>query len=302
MHPTLFLGTALWGWTVSKETAFQLLDYFYQQGFRQVDAATNYPINKIPADFRRSEEILLEWIQAHSIQDMKVIMKVGSLNNMYTPDQNLTKSFLLMNLDDYQGKFGTNLDALMIHWDNRDKPAEIDESLSAFDYVYQQGLSVGLSGIKHPEIYHDLNKRYAFDFSIQIKHNLLYSDYARYTSFHGKRRFITYGINAGGLKLSVKSYHRQSSLKVRGGDTTNAHPIIPQLQALIPKLNQSSERPDIQLFNHIGLCHAFHSPDIKGILVGCSRLEQLEDSIAFHRHLIDFDYRDVYLRLLELKT
>lgn len=300
MHPTLLLGSALWGWTVAPETAFQLLDDFYRHGFRQVDAATNYPINKNPADFRRAEQILLEWIRTHGVQDLEVIMKVGSLNNRFTPENNLTKSFLLMNLDDYRAKFGSNLHTYMIHWDNRQDAAKIDQSLQALDYARRQGLQIGLSGIRHPEIYHQLNRPYQFDFSIQIKHNLLHSDYERYAPFHGKRRFITYGINAGGLKFSTAAYHKQSSLKVRGGNIAEAPPVVQRLERLLPEINQKADRPDIQSFNHIGLCYAFHSPDIRGILLGCSRPEQLTDSIGFHRHLVDFDYRDVYLRFLEL--
>lgn len=300
-HPTLLLGSALWGWTVSKATAFQLLDTFYAHGFRQVDAATNYPINKNPADFRRSEEILLEWIRTHGVQDLQVMMKVGSLNNMFTPDNNLTKSFLLMNLDDYRARFGPNLHTFMIHWDNREDSAEVDESLQALDYARRQGLAIGLSGIRHPEIYKQLNKTYQFDFSIQIKHNLLQSAYEHYTPFHGRRRFITYGINAGGMKFSQTAYHEKSSLKVRGGDTTQIPEIVTQLQKALPSFNQFAERPDIQSFNHLSMCYAFHSPDIQGILLGCSRLEQLEDSIAFHRQMVEFDYQDVYLRLLSIR-
>jgi aryl-alcohol dehydrogenase-like predicted oxidoreductase len=300
MHPTLLLGSALWGWTVSRETAFQLLDDFYRRGFRQVDAATNYPINKDPADFRRAEQILLEWVQTHGVQDLEVMMKVGSLNNLFTPDNNLTKSFLLMNLDDYQAKFGSNLHAFMIHWDNRQDAAGIDQSLQALNYARRQGLQIGLSGIRYPEIYHQLNQQYQFDFSIQIKHNLLHSDYERYAPFHGKRRFIAYGINAGGLKFSTAAYHERSSLKVRGGNIAETPPIVQRLEELLPEINQIAKRPHFQSFNHIGLCYAFHSPDIRGILLGCSRPEQLADSIAFHRHLVAFDYRDVYLRLLEL--
>jgi len=40
------LGTAMWGWTVSRPVCFDLLDTFYAAGFRQIDAAVNYPINK----------------------------------------------------------------------------------------------------------------------------------------------------------------------------------------------------------------------------------------------------------------
>jgi aryl-alcohol dehydrogenase-like predicted oxidoreductase len=53
MPVQLLLGTAMWGWTVSRPTCFDLLDTFYAAGFRQVDAAVNYPINKNPDDSER---------------------------------------------------------------------------------------------------------------------------------------------------------------------------------------------------------------------------------------------------------
>ncbi|MEN0006767.1 MAG: aldo/keto reductase, partial [Bacteroidota bacterium] len=200
--PILILGTAMWGWTTSPQQCFALLDYFYEAGFREIDAATNYPINKNPADFRKSEQILLEWIKANGINDLKVMIKVGSVNNLRTPEHNLQKSFLLVMLDEYRYLFGDNLDTFMIHWDNREDEQAIHASYEALQQAQQLGFRVGLSGIKHPAIHAKVNEQFQLDVRIQFKHNLLYSDYQRYAPFHGKQRFITYGINAGGLKLS----------------------------------------------------------------------------------------------------
>ena len=61
----LVLGTAMWGWTVDKVTAFQLLDAWYAAGQRKVDTATNYPIDRVPEHFRLAEQILAEWIRAN---------------------------------------------------------------------------------------------------------------------------------------------------------------------------------------------------------------------------------------------
>lgn len=65
----------------------------------KVDAAVNYPINKNPDDFRAAEHILLDWVRTHGIRDLKITMKLGSLNNLRSPEHNLSKSFLLLNLD-----------------------------------------------------------------------------------------------------------------------------------------------------------------------------------------------------------
>jgi len=219
LHYTmLILGTAMWGWTTPKETAFAMLDEWYEKGFREVDAATNYPIDKDPSHFRLSENILLEWINANGISDLEVMMKIGSVNNLRTPEHILTKSFILMMLDEYAFLFGKNLKTLMVHWDNRENEKEIEETFEAFVEVKNKDLKLGLSGIKYPRKYAKINQEYQFDFRIQMKHNLIYSDYERYKPFHGFPRFIAYGINAGGLKLDAKNYSEKSSLKARGGD------------------------------------------------------------------------------------
>lgn len=299
-QPTLILGSAMWGWTIEKERAFLLLDRFYEAGFREVDGATNYPINKVPADFRKAENILLEWINAHGIDDLKVMMKVGSINNMRSPIHNLTKSFLLLNLDDYQYRFGKNLETYMIHWDNRASGEKIKESLDVFQVARDQGLRVGFSGIKHPELYTEANKAFGLDFRIQIKHNLLKSDYNRYPTFHGKRQFITYGINAGGLKLNPKDYRVDSSLKTRGGDIESIPEIVFNLKENIDGVNEVSNRVNLTNFNHCGLTFAYLHPDIQGILLGVSRMEQLEDSLQFYKALQTYDYQDVYQLLSKL--
>ncbi|MCB0595868.1 MAG: aldo/keto reductase [Lewinellaceae bacterium] len=298
--PTLLLGTAMWGWTVPRATCFDLLDRFYRQGFREVDGATNYPINKNPEDFRKAEGILLEWIKANGVQDLKATMKVGSINNLRTPDNNLSKSFLLMLLDEYRNEFGPNLDTFMIHWDNRQEEASIRESLEALAAARKAGLRAGLSGIKHPEAYARLNRDFEMDFRIQIKHNLLYSDYARYQPFHRNAGFIAYGINAGGIKLAPESYREDSSLKARGGNTLEEHPLAGPLRAILQEANQKMGRPAVSSFNHCGMAYAFYYPEIEGILLGVSRPGQLEDSLDLYNALKTCDYRDLYQKLKEL--
>ncbi|MCI5083049.1 MAG: aldo/keto reductase [Saprospiraceae bacterium] len=299
-QPQLILGTAMWGWTCPKEQCFELLDTFYQEGFREVDAATNYPLNGNTDQFRLSENILKEWIDTHGVRDLKVMIKVGSLTNVRTPENNLTKSFLLMMLDEYRFLFGESLDTYMIHWDNRDNKTEIQESLEAMQIAAEHGLRIGLSGIKHPKIYQALNQDFGFDFRIQIKHNLLQSAYAHYAPFHGQTRFITYGINAGGIKLDISEYHEQSSLKARGGNVEAEAPIVAKLRPIIAQANKRTDRPQITNFNHCGMTYAFHSPDISGILLGTSRTTQLQQSITFYRLLKQGMYFDFYDQLKDL--
>lgn len=297
MKPTLTLGTAMWGWTMPKEICFELLNYYYEHGFRQIDTATNYPINKQPEDFRKSEIILQEWIHTHGVQDLQTIVKIGSINNLRSPEHNLNKSFMLMNLDDYRHKYGSNFNMLMIHWDNRDEEQAVRETLEALAEARKLGLEIGLSGIKYPAIYKKLNEEFKFNFHIQFKHNLLQSDYSRYAVFHGTQRFTTYGINASGLKLETAAYRADSSLKARGGDVDTVHPITVSLQQVLMEANHTVNRPKLSTMNHIGMLYAYHSPDVESILIGPSKLSQLQDSLEFFEYLQHFDYTDVYHQL-----
>lgn len=298
--PELILGTAMWGWTTSRENAFALLDRFYQRGGRAVDAATNYPINKQPEDFRKAEQILLEWAKAHGVEDLRIMMKVGSLNNMRTPDHNLSMSFLLILFDEYRNAFGDNLHTMMVHWDNRDSRAAIAHTINALKLMNDMGAEVGLSGIQHPDHYAALGEEKGLAFRIQIKHNLLHSDYSRYAPFHGQPRFIAYGVNAGGLKLNVADYGPGSSLTARGGSPKTAEPIVQRLRQAIAEANTVKGRPAVQTMNHCGMAYAWHSPDMGGILIGPSSTGQLDASLDFARALQTHDYSGLYQQLRQI--
>jgi aryl-alcohol dehydrogenase-like predicted oxidoreductase len=298
--PNLILGTGMWGQTVSKQEAFSMLDTFYAAGFRAIDTATNYPINKKTQDFRAAENILQEWINAHKINDLRIICKFGSVNNMFTPEHNLSKSFVLMNAQEYQNKFGSNAEILMIHWDNREDLKAINETYEALKIAEVNGWKIGLSGIKYPELHATVNQDFNFDFSIEIKHNPFESSFEHYSPFHSdKRRFIAYGTTGGGIKLNEK-YSDSSSLVLRNKLTNIKPENIGKVKSILKKVNQNSERPKIAQMFELGLVYAAYHDEMKGIILGCSRLEQLESSIDFYRLLYQFDYLDVYEELISI--
>lgn len=293
---SIILGTAMWAWTIDREQCFQLMDAFYATGFRQVDTATNYPINKEPAKFRAAENLLLEWIATHGVTDLQVIQKVGSVNNLRSPENNLSKSFLLINLDDYRHRFGSNLHTFMIHWDNRQDQAAILESMEALQTANENGIQIGLSGIKHPEVYRELNKDFQFNFRIQIKHNLLHSDYERYQVLHDQAEFLAYGLNAGGMKLDPKRYTQRSGIMARGGPPTTQS--VPNyLHGQLPEINKAALPQPITNFNQLGMINAFHHPGINSLIIGPSNTAQLQDSLDFFSLLQQGEYEKVYEHL-----
>ncbi len=295
--PELILGTANWAWTTDQKSAFSLLEKFLAAGHREIDTATNYPINRNPSDFRAAEKILAEFVNAHGLRDLKITVKIGSQNNLRTPDMNLSKSFVLMMGNEYRRIFRENLHGLMIHWDSRSEKSEISETLEAFQILKKEGLQPGLSGISHPEIYADLAGEFVeLKFDVQFKHNILQSHFEKYKPLKNfVERFSCYGINAGGVKLD-KNYRENSALVVRGGDPRAIEKQLEKIEILLPELN-AQVRPPIKTMNHIGLIFSALHPEIGAILLGTSTPQQLAETLDFYRNFEVFDYSDAFEKL-----
>lgn len=302
--PDLILGTAMWGWTVEEEVCFALLDDFYQRGGRRVDTATNYPINKNPADFRRAEKLLATWCSTHQVTDLEVIVKVGSLNNMMTPDQNLSPSFLMICAEEYANLLGDNLACLMIHWDNREKEEAIDSTISSLMKLGENRWEIGLSGIKYPEVYARIIKAHGLDsLPVELKHNLIYSDYERYAPLHPCADFIAYGINAGGLKLGGSSYASTASLLARGGKPDAHQNLKDQIASLLSVFAQDYPGKVVpQQMNQLGMLNAAYHPGISAILLGPSRVEHIAASFAWLEQLYSDDYTPLYEAMKKLEA
>jgi aryl-alcohol dehydrogenase-like predicted oxidoreductase len=298
---TFLLGTASWGWNTDRNTAFSLLDSWMQKGFRAVDAAVNYPINKNPADFRAAEKILTEYLQAHGLRDLQITMKIGSVNNLRSPENNLTPSFLLMMAEEYRRIWDNNLACIMIHWDHRNDDASITASLDALKTLRDRyGLRLGLSGIEHPELYRAANAPFGLLFDIQIKHNVLQSGLGHYKPLlETGNRFFAYGINAGGVKLQGP-YPADSTFLLRGGQPDATEARLQKIRDWLPEWNLAFVRPPLRAMHQLGLLYAVYTDQIHGAVLGCKNTAQLEETLDYLRDLETFDYSDVYKRLQKL--
>ncbi|RME98240.1 MAG: hypothetical protein D6772_09285 [Bacteroidetes bacterium] len=293
----MILGTAMWAWTVPRARCFELLDTFYALGGRRVDTATNYPINRRAADFRAAEAILCEWLNAHGIEDMEVLVKIGSVNNLRTSDHLLTPGFLQLCYQEYNSLLGPNLGMLMIHWDNRDQPEEIMASLEILAEWRESGLPIGLSGIRHPEAYAGCLDRLGWEeVPLQLKHNLIYSDYARYAPLHARVDPIAYGLTGGGLKLHAQA--PSESLQARGIEAAAHTPLLERLRNWLQQWHHSEPVP--KNMNQIGMLYALYHPAISQVVLGASRPDHLVDSFRWYEMLRTQDYTTAYQQLQKL--
>lgn len=298
MPPVPVLGTAMWGWTLSRSVAFGQLDSWYAAGFRSVDTATNYPIDKDPAHFKGAEAMLADWIRAHGVRDLEVTVKVGSVDNLRTPACNLTPAFLRIMSLHYRRLFGENLHGLMVHWDNRDDAAAVRETVGTLASLQAEGSYIGLSGIRYPAVYAGCWEGMPPP-DIQVKHNVLHSDIERYRPWFPDSRYFVYGINGGGLKLSPAAYRPGGTWAARGLEPAAVAPVLERLERLVAEwqAGQDPRRFPARL-SEIGMLYAWYHPLVKGILFGASGVDQLERNIATYRRLADGDYRDIHLDLV----
>lgn len=292
---TFLLGTAQWGWTIDQATAFKILEAWVEAGETHIDAATNYPIDQNPAHFRLSEKILWEFIRAHGVNNLRINMKVGSLNNLRTADNNLSPSFLFMMAEEYLLQFGKQLDTLMVHWDHRERHEDIRESLIALmDIEDQFQIRPGFSGVRFPDAYAKALEGTQRSFEIQCKHNVFQSDLPRYAPLRGKGHcFQVYGINAGGIRLHA-DYPESSTFLARGGQEAAVSEQLANLRQRVPEWNLAFVRPPIRQMHQIGLIFSILNPEIDRIVLGVSSPVQLAHTKESLRDLDMFDYQDVY--------
>ncbi|WP_419678383.1 aldo/keto reductase [Aliarcobacter lanthieri] len=268
----LILGTALWGWGVSKKEAFLILDNFMENGGLYIDCATNYPINKNIKDYGLALLWIEEWIEINN-KRLFIIVKVGSIDNLGTPNFDLSSNNILTVSKKLIDTFGDSLGCISVHWDNRTENKDfklVQETVIALKEVKEKNnLSIGLSGIKNSRFYYEAMPDLADDWIIQCKENFLTQE-ARlnYQEYFPLAKYYAYGINMGGIKLSDEK----------------------SVSARIREINYSSKLKDVistslqdnliinnglSTVNNLNMSFIFLNTIFNGIIIGPRTVEQL---------------------------
>lgn len=174
------LGTANWLNGVPKKEIPKILDIFYEMGAREIDIAPNYPINNNKDYFEGAILSLKDWIDNNNISDLDIILKLGSINNLGTKENNLSHKFLKQQLEKYNQLLRSNISTISIHWDARqtkkDNYDEVYDSLRFLEKCYNNGLQIGFSGVECLEIYASYFRLKPIELSIQAKANIFEKD------------------------------------------------------------------------------------------------------------------------------
>ncbi len=282
VNKSLVLGTALWGWGVDRTTAYQLLDQFVALGGRVVDTAANYPINKRPEDFGIAKDWIANWITSNGMDLLSVLVKIGATDNMGGAQVDLGRPFILHSERLFRDAFGADLAALAVHWDNRgDSEADaIAETVNTLMELKNTGLSIGFSGVRHPEIYLKAAPMLAGEWWIQVKENVM-TDAARlhYWKAFPDAYYLAYGINMGGVKLDRPA--ENSSVALRSISRPDA--LVDQLSAFLRSDHGLNPAPaDL---NELALLNGYCNPALSGIIAGPRTVQQLEKTMHFWKML-----------------
>lgn len=148
---SVFLGTAGWGRKVGKTEAYRILETYYENGFRWIDTATNYPIDRNPKNYGNTIAWLSEFFP--DFPDLKVFVKAGSATNQGDSMQLINVSYIALIFDILTSQLGGCLRGLGIHWDSGNDISDRIALIDFFLQIHHDGHAVGLSGVAIPELY-----------------------------------------------------------------------------------------------------------------------------------------------------
>ncbi len=135
----LCLGTMQWGWTATKEQAFQIMDAFVEAGGNFLDTADVYSrwVEGNPGGV--SETIIGEWMRARGNRH-EIVLATKVRGRMWEgPNgEGLSRQHILKAVEDSLRRLQTDyIDLYQTHWFDPDTP--IDETLRALDDLVHQG-------------------------------------------------------------------------------------------------------------------------------------------------------------------
>lgn len=280
----LVLGTALWGWGVTRNDAYKMLDIFFEYGGEFVDTATNYPINKCKEDAGIAIKWLSDWKCLNKSSKFSLIVKIGSLDNIGSANIDLSRENIFSITDDLKDKFEDSLSCISIHWDNRgghfDDFQLIDKTVDALTEIEESNISVGISGIRFPELYYKASPELSKKWIIQVKENFVTSlARTRYEEFFPFAKYLAYGINLGGVKIG--SAENNSSIELRKISIPLS--LVDILSDFMSSAHDFHPRPTT--LNELALATSYAKKSLSGVIIGPRNISQLINTMNYWNRL-----------------
>jgi aryl-alcohol dehydrogenase-like predicted oxidoreductase len=286
------LGTMTFGNQCDERTSFAIMDKAAERGVTFLDTADAYPVPPSPETAGRTEEIIGAWLKGKRdrfVLATKCRIRVGT----GPMDEGLSRRHILKAMDDSLRRLQTDyVDLYQAHLPDADTP--IDETLRAFDDLVRQGKTryVGCSNYPAWQLALALGVSYRHDLArydcVQPRYNLLYREIE--TELLPLCRdqgvgVICYNPLAGGLltgKYKAPNEPPPPGTRFTLGKTGDLyrdrywHQAQFDAVAALKRFFEARRRSLVQ----VAVAWVLAQPGITSAIVGATRAEQLDESLA----------------------
>jgi len=297
------LGTMTFGLQCDEPTSVAIMDTAVEHGVDFFDTSDAYPIGGDLTTVGRTEEIIGRWLKGRRdrfVLATKCRIRVGTGPN----DEGLSRRHVLKAVEDSLRRLGTDyLDLYQAHAPDPDTP--LDETLRAFDDLVRAGKVryVGCSNYPAWQVALALgiSERHGwarFD-CVQPRYNLLYREIEAELlplCRHAGLGVIAYNPLAGGFlsgkyrSLEAPPAGTRFSLGKTGELYRQRYWQQAQLEA-VERLRQFFQPRGKSLIS-VAVAWVMSQPGVTSAIVGASRPEQLDASLASVNVSLDAEERD----------
>jgi aryl-alcohol dehydrogenase-like predicted oxidoreductase len=286
------LGTMTFGHQADQRTSFAILDRAAAAGVNFLDTADAYPVPPEVETAGETERILGDWLQGKRDQFVlatKCRLKVGPGPN----DEGLSRRHILRAVEDSLRRLQTDyIDLYQAHFPDADTP--IEETLRAFDDVVRQGKVryVGCSNYPAWQVALALGSSARLGLvrldCVQPRYNLLHRDIeAELLPLCRDQGLgvIPFNPLAGGLLTGKYVWQEQPPAGTRfalGGKTGPLYRQRYWQQVQLEAVDRLKQffGPRGKALIQVALAWVLAQPGITAAIVGASRPEQLDESLA----------------------
>jgi aryl-alcohol dehydrogenase-like predicted oxidoreductase len=298
------LGTMTFGHQCDEAASFAILNKAAQRGVTFLDTADAYPVPPTPETAGRTEEILGRWLRGNRhryVVATKCRIRVGNSAN----DEGLSRKHILQAAEDSLRRLHTDyLDLYQAHAPDPDTPP--DETLRAFDDLVRSGKVryIGVSNFPAWQVALSLGLSARLNLArydcVQPRYNLLYRDIEPELLPLCRDQgvgVIAYNPLAGGFlsgkypSVGEPPPGTRFSLGKTGELYRERYWHQAQLEA-VERL-RAYFGPRGQKLVSVAVAWVLAQPGVTSAIIGASRPEQLDDSLAAADLVLDDEAKEV---------
>lgn len=287
----LVLGTMTFGLQADEKTSIAVMNRAADGGINFLDTANVYPLGASPDDRGRTEEIVGRWLKGQRSRYLLATKAVGAMGP-HPWQQGASRKHLLDAIDASLARLQTDyVDLYQLHWDDRATP--LDETLRALDTIVASGRAryVGVSNYLAYRLALMIGRTQALGLaplvSLQPRYSLLFRETERELlplAIDAGLGVIPYNPLAGGL---LTGKHRRDAAPQQGTRFTIGTAAQRYQErywherefSTVERLRATADEAGLSMTT-AAIAWVMANPAVTAPIIGASRPEQLDDSLA----------------------